>query len=241
MELATGTKFTFQGKTYIVSDNDCQTCFYCDSNKDKCLAAGHRDITGWCSMLQRKDRLNVVFKEVKDMPRNKMTTNKEDNMQYSNTKDVVTINPPHKYESNDYKDIVINIPEGCEIDIENSNLAKGIIKFKHTFIDLSDVYDKIGSDTYVQNIVTNNTKTYVKLRAIAYFMDIAKYYNGDWKPDWSTCAMNKFYISWSHDCYQVNSTGMVNASIIYFKTKEDTQAVIDNPNFKDILDTIYKN
>ena len=174
-----------------------------------------------------------------------MTTNKEDNMQYNNTKDIVTINPPHKYESSDYKDIVINIPEGCEIDVENSDLAKGIIKFKHTFIDLSDVYDKIGSDTYAQNIVTNNTKTYVKLRAIAYLMDIAKYYNGDWKPDWRICNADIYYISYQahgyNKDYKVYNTALDNAGYVYFKTKEDAQAVIDNPNFKDILDTIYKN
>lgn len=30
-------------------------------------------------------------------------------------------------------------------------------------------------------------------------------------------------------------------NIIYFKNKEDVQAVIDNPHFKNILDNIYKN
>ena len=28
---------------------------------------------------------------------------------------------------------------------------------------------------------------------------------------------------------------------VYFKNKKDAQAVIDNPNFRDILDAIYKN
>lgn len=29
-------------------------------------------------------------------------------------------------------------------------------------------------------------------------------------------------------------------NIVYFKNRKDAQAVIDNPNFRDILDTIYK-
>lgn len=245
MELAIGTKFTLMDKTYIVSDTDCQTCFYCDLNKDKCLAANHRDITSFCSMLQRKDRENIVFKEVIDMPRNRKTTNKEDNnMQYSNTTDTMTINPPHKYESSDYKDIIINIPNGYEVDVENSDLAKGIIKLKRNNITLDDVYEKLGEDNYSQNIVANNVNTSGKLRAIAYLMDIAKYYNGDWKPDWSICNTEIYYICYQahgyNNGYKVYNTALANAGCIYFKNEADAQAVIDNPNFRDILDTIYK-
>ena len=32
----------------------------------------------------------------------------------------------------------------------------------------------------------------------------------------------------------------IGAGDVFFKNSEDTQAVIDNPNFRDILDTIYK-
>lgn len=36
------------------------------------------------------------------------------------------------------------------------------------------------------------------------------------------------------------SCGNYNEGAIYFKNKEDAQAVIDNPNFRSILDAIYK-
>ena len=62
-------------------------------------------------------------------------------------------------------------------------------------------------------------------------MCIAEYYNGNWKPDWSNNKEGKFYIS-----YNSNNVGA-----IVFKHKEDAQAVIDNPNFREILDVIYKN
>lgn len=66
MDLAIGTKFTFNGKTYIVT-KDNQACWNCDLNKGMCLAARHRDITGYCNMIARKDKKNIIFKEVKDM------------------------------------------------------------------------------------------------------------------------------------------------------------------------------
>lgn len=40
--------------------------------------------------------------------------------------------------------------------------------------------------------------------------------------------------------YGITSCGNYNEGAIYFKNKEDAQAVIDNPNFRSILDAIYK-
>lgn len=39
---------------------------------------------------------------------------------------------------------------------------------------------------------------------------------------------------------QITSSSVYNEGAIYFKNKEDAQAVIDNPNFRSILDAIYK-
>lgn len=75
MDLAIGTKFTFNGKTYIVSEEN-QDCCNCDLNKGICLAAKHRDIIGYCNMIARKDKKNVIFKEIKDMPYNRVTNKK---------------------------------------------------------------------------------------------------------------------------------------------------------------------
>lgn len=40
--------------------------------------------------------------------------------------------------------------------------------------------------------------------------------------------------------YGITSCSSYNEGAIYFKNKEDAQAVIDNPNFRSILDAIYK-
>ena len=76
--------------------------------------------------------------------------------------------------------LTINIPEGMEIDLENSDLTKGIVKFKKKDITYEDILQVIDS-------VKLRVSTYCidKILAISQLMNIAKYYNKDWKPDWS--------------------------------------------------------
>lgn len=44
----------------------------------------------------------------------------------------------------------------------------------------------------------------------------------------------------NHGSVQISICSSYNEGAIYFKNKEDAQAVIDNPNFRSILDAIYK-
>lgn len=67
---------------------------------------------------------------------------------------------------------------------------------------------------------------------------IAKCYNGDWKPDWNSKEYKHNIMRTSE--YGITSSSDYNEGAIYFKNKEDAQAVIDNPNFRSILDAIYK-
>lgn len=136
--------------------------------------------------------------------------------------------------------LTIEIPEGMEIDLENSNLSKGIVKFKKHDITYENIEYALSSENYAGTVT--NTSNGVKLEALNKLMNIAKYYNGDWKPDWYSYA-SKFSISFNHTSrkYIVDSSDYRTSGNILFKKAEDAQAVIDNPNFKDILDTIYKN
>lgn len=135
--------------------------------------------------------------------------------------------------------LTIDIPEGMEIDLENSDLAKGIVKFKKKDITYDDI---------LQACYTNFSGLRVhnhcldKIIAISQLMNIAKYYNGDWKPNWNN-SDSKYLIVYNsnNNTYIVDHNYNYIYSNICFKNKEDAQAVIDNPNFRDILDTIYKN
>lgn len=135
--------------------------------------------------------------------------------------------------------LTIDIPKGMEIDTENSSLAEGIIKFKSKYITYSKIINSFNSMTNT-NVYIHSSDTKA-LKAIAQLMNIAKYYNGDWKPDWSNPSEYKYFIVYNNNTYIVDYNWASIYNRIYFKNKKDAQAVIDNPNFKDILDTIYKN
>lgn len=170
-----------------------------------------RSITGNCMDFLRNDGANVKFEEVKDMEI-------KDNQ------------------------LTINIPDGMEIDLQNSNFDNGVIKFKKKELTYEDIKAslKLNENLICISVDDNNS---AKLCTINRLMCIAKFYNGDWKPNWSNNKEGKFYISYNfiHNAYFVIEDNSNNVGTIVFKHEEDAQAVIDNPNFREILDAIYKN
>ena len=136
--------------------------------------------------------------------------------------------------------LTINIPKGMEIDIVNSDLTKGVIKFKPKYITYNDIVNSTNSMDSISALVQGNNM--LKLKAIEQLMNIAKYYNKDWKPNWDNSKEKKYLIE--SDSYVgeffVNYNLTMNLGGIYFKNREDAQSVIDNPNFREILDIIYK-
>ena len=203
MERKIGEIFTYNGKTYqVVKSNMCMDCAF---KENECSILRSR--IGLCTTSTRSDKIDVVFKEIKDM----------------------------EIKNNQ---LTIDIPEGMEIDLENSNLAKGIVKFKKKDITYDDI---LQAYTIRYGSIVVSSSNIDKLLAISKLMDIAKYYNGDWKPDWNNLNYCKYYIICNNGIYAVDYSYIYIYSNIYFKNKEDAQAVIDNPNFRDILNTVYKN
>lgn len=137
--------------------------------------------------------------------------------------------------------LVIDIPKGMEIDTQNSDLTKGIVKFRPKNITCDDIEIAL-------NLPNNSTCMAVhrdnlpKLLAISGLMNIAKYYNKDWKPDWNKQSEVKYsiYYSYGNNRYQISASTCIKCNEIFFRLSSDAQAVIDNPNFRPILDTIYK-
>ena len=139
--------------------------------------------------------------------------------------------------------LIIDIPKGMEVDIENTDLTKGIVKFKQSTITYEDALKLC---IHHKDIIVNESSA-SKLINLNKLMNIAKYYNGDWKPDWNTPKYNtysesKYYIYYdnSENKYEVGHTTDINWGNVYFKSHGDAQSVIDNPNFRPILDAIYK-
>ncbi len=135
--------------------------------------------------------------------------------------------------------LTIDIPKGMEIDLENSDLAKGIIKFKPKNITYDDILQ-----AYAVNFGGLRVPNHCidKVLAISKLENIAKYYNKNWRPSWISPGQLKYYIYYSNgnNKYQIGATTCCDYGAIYFRLRDYVQAVIDNPNFRDILDTIYK-
>lgn len=156
------------------------------------------------------------------------------------------------------KEVKIQIPEGYEIDKENSTFE--CVKFKPikkniTYRDICEYLFKDKDSFYITNSggVNNylsvcsamdknnatNREQLKRLLALNQLLNIAEYYNR-----LHTIATNPHTIIYnkvSKTYYTSVSDSMYSFGIkAYFNREEDVQAVIDNPNFREILDTIYK-
>lgn len=135
--------------------------------------------------------------------------------------------------------LTISIPEGMEIDAESSDLDTGVIKFRKKELTYKDIQDSVGKYPTSTFVTPRNR---LKINAIDMLMNIAKYYNGDWKPDWSDIKEDKYHILCrGNNYYDIGCNANVRNNVIYFKNEEDAKTVIDNPDFRDILDAIFKN
>ena len=223
MERKIGEIFTCNGKLYqVVKGFSCNGCTFIKNGNcyldDKLL--------GPCAYTERTDKTSVIFKLINNMENNQLT---------------------------------INIPEGYEIDKENSTFE--CIKFKpiKKYLTYKEIVEKLNKDicffieegiihsdahyAYDDNPdVANSYRQIEKILAINQLMNIAKYYNGDWKPDWSNSKENKFCIKFDYhkDRLYVDYNNSIGAGDVFFKNSEDARTVINNPNFRDILDKVYK-
>ena len=210
MERKLGEIFTYNGKLDQVVKS--ATCIECAFGKRVCSLL--KSYIGQCTPSTRTDKTSVIFKLINNMEI-------KDNQ------------------------LTINIPKGMEIDVEHSDLSKGIIKFKNDNITLEDIYKDDNTDYAANLVILSENKLFNKLLCIARLIDIANYYNKDWKPDFNNKTTYKYVIQYNgienkHTHYSVDYDVCLNRCCVYFKNQEDAQSVIDNPNFRDILDTIYK-
>lgn len=157
------------------------------------------------------------------------------------------------------KEVKIQAPEGYEIDKENSTFE--CVKFKpiEKYITYADVCNKIFKEFYyyIDNIGNineykkpddflldktnaNNSRQLNKLLALNQLLNIAEYYN---TLHTINISDNTILYDYVNQIYVTSSVSMMYSRGIklIFNRKEDAQAVIDNPNFREILDMVYKN
>lgn len=228
--LPIGTIFTYNGNKYkVCKDDDCYyTCNRCAFNGFNCDTI--KDIRGNCIFGHRTDHTQIYYEQINDYSINKDS-------------DKSSIIIPTFNTDNSLNDLHIDCPNGHIIDVEHSDLSKGIIKFKKkSDITFEDIYKDDNVDYATNLVILSENKLFNKLLCIAKLIDIANYYNKSWKPDWNNGIEFKYHIVFDYfdDMYKTRSKSQTCNNAIYFAHREDAQAVIDNPNFRDILDTIYK-
>lgn len=169
------------------------------------------------------------------------------------------INKPKINNNMETKEIKINIPEGYEIDEENSTFE--CIKFKliKKVLTYKDMAEELFNDTYyftdrrgkidsareVNSRDDKNNATHRKqlerLMALNQLLNIAEYYNKKCpKEEKKIHCINFDKRNLEYFVQDYTSSIVVRGLVPIFNNKEDAKAVIDNPNFKEILDLIYK-
>lgn len=245
------TKIEYMNKLYEVRESnsccDCSLATICSSSNisvgdrnDDALSRYKRiNIFGECSSLRRLDKKSVVFVEI---PKDDSKDNSKD--KYYKIEPLFRDDNPSKLKS-----VEFDLPNGYVIDKDNSDLDKGIIRFKRKWLTIEEMYKlkPIVACEYVISSIAINASSHKKIVSLANLMNIARYFNGDWNYNANSneCGYMIAYdkTKTTDDSYQIvhiNSDTDMYFGNIMFKNEADVQYVINNPDFRDILDNIFK-
>ena len=121
-------------------------------------------------------------------------------------------------------EIRIQVPEGMEIDKENSTFE--CIKFKPKEITYQEIAKKFQP---YNSSVSANAKHLLKLITFRKLLEVADYLNSDWKPDWKDETQYKYYISYDGmgETFFIESRCYVNYGIVCFSSKENALKAIE--------------
>lgn len=139
-------------------------------------------------------------------------------------------------------DIKIDVPEGMEAYLEGNiikfkpvekkftyeNIAKELFDNKDVWrIENFDItkYNKTGCWNYLTNCVSE--KQAKKLLAINQLMNVAKYLNDGWQPDWNNKQELKYYILKDNNLITVSYAKYNCFYITYFKSIELAEQAIE--------------
>lgn len=123
--------------------------------------------------------------------------------------------------------IEIKAPDGYKFkEIKDGNIVfEPIQKINYDY-----VIEQLDLDLQDSNIVMlrcYSTRHAEKLRAINRLLNVAKYLNGDWKPDFSGIGKQKFYIFINEGKLDITANTFCIDSCCYFKTKELAKQAIE--------------
>lgn len=154
------------------------------------------------------------------------------------------------------KEVKIQVPEGYEIDKENStfdcikfkpikkvltyeDVAKKLFKDKKGYytdergiILSANFFDNQYDNQYLDENNCTSEKQAQKLLAINKLMNVAKYLNGDWNPNWEDNKEDKYYIkvvsnNLLKSCILIGRANTTCSEIVHFKSMKLIQQAIE--------------
>lgn len=125
------------------------------------------------------------------------------------------------------KEFKIQVPEGYEIDKENSTFE--CIKFKKKSVTIMDIIDKYGKKrNYPIKVLATSNNHMKKILAINNLMLVAKYLNKNWVPEFNSYRQAKYYIAISDNKLSIDRCYYVNKGAgIFFRREELAQKAIE--------------
>ena len=126
----------------------------------------------------------------------------------------------------------IQVPEGMEIDKENSTFE--CIKFKLKDLTYQEISKKFQPYNYS---VYTNTDHLSKLKTFRQLLEVADYLNGDWKPDWTNDTQYKCIISYNgiKETLYIQSCWYVTQGLVCFSSRENAEKAINIIGEKNLL------
>ena len=144
------------------------------------------------------------------------------------------------------KQITIIVPDNCELKQDGNtytvvekekkltyeDIARELFENKTCFyIDTTGeivIARELDSDIVEQFNNCKSKKQAQKLLAINKLMNVAKYLNGDWRPDWKD-TNGKFFIVPNHEAsrFDIEEDVIYQNSYIYFKSEELAEQAIE--------------
>lgn len=141
------------------------------------------------------------------------------------------------------QELKIEAPEGYEVDWDNSSMDTIRFKPSKKKITYQDVKEKLFPDSkpmfylgkeggIIQTfsikyhsselLVSTSQQQLLQIRALNKLMNVAKYLNGDWVPDFTNRNQNKWYIYYDFEDLKLDTGICVyyRYSVIYFKSEE---------------------
>ena len=121
-------------------------------------------------------------------------------------------------------EIRIKVPEGMEIDRENSTFE--CIKFKPKKLTYDYISIIMSPKTYPIYTIRRH---FQKCDTFRKLLEVADYLNGDWKPDWNNKFEEKYFLvyNYTNKIFEVENCYYRSSRMVFFSSRDNALKAVD--------------